>query len=33
VRLLDTEPAHGAARLAQAAARGTLQVPAYDDGF
>ena len=33
VRLLEVEPAHGAVRLAQAAATGTLRLPAYDDGF
>jgi len=33
VRLLGIEPAQGAVRLAQAAARGTLQLPAYEDGL
>ena len=33
VRLLSLEPAEGAVRLAQAAATGTLQLPAYEDGF
>jgi hypothetical protein len=33
VRVLDIEPALGAVRLAQAAALGTLQLPAYEDGF
>jgi hypothetical protein len=33
VRMLDVEPAQGAVRLAQAAAAGTLQLPAYEDGF
>lgn len=31
VRLLSAEPAYGAVRLAAAAARGTLNLPAYDD--
>jgi N-acetylglucosamine kinase len=33
VRVLSIEPAHGAVRLARAAALGTLQLPAYEDGF
>jgi N-acetylglucosamine kinase-like BadF-type ATPase len=33
VRLLEIEPAQGAVRLAQAAAKGTLELPAYEDGF
>jgi N-acetylglucosamine kinase-like BadF-type ATPase len=33
VRLLSIEPAQGAVRLAQAEALGTLQLPAYEDGF
>jgi N-acetylglucosamine kinase len=33
VRLLSVEPAQGAVQLARAAAMGTLQLPAYEDGF